>query len=239
MRGRILPPAALSILLFALGPSAVRSGGIGVPVVPPTGGLAIPSGGGDPTPGEQSWIDALNAPGNSPEVITRWIGQVGQFGRSPTAIAELIRWLEFSPDWFRPLTVNSEPIPFHYPAQVALTNVGPVAAPQLVDEYLYFFENKHLAAWKGRFAALAGDRRNGGKPDEVQNPCFRLSALVCILTCDRAMAQKAVESARLRMRSAPWDNRIQRAGHELIGRIVSQFPEAERAKLFPPAVLAE
>ena len=53
------------------------------------------------------------------------------------------------------------------------------------------------------------------------------------------MAQKAVEYARQRMTKEPWNVHLHRACQELIGGIVAQFPERERAKLFPIPAFAE
>lgn len=228
MYRRVLPSAILSLLLFTTGPGAVRSGGA-VPAPPhqPTGGLATRGGG--PTPGEQTCIDELDTPGRSPEMITLWLRQLGQ---SSAGIAELIRWLEFSPDYYRASRLSIETVCVDHPAQVALMGVGPPAAPQLVDEYIYFFENTRRNAWDGRYAALSCDAENR-RPYDVQNPCYRLTCIAYILSSERRMAQKAVEYTRQRMAGEPGNVRVQRACQELIDRIKVQFPERERDQLFP------
>jgi hypothetical protein len=238
MSRRALPLALVSVLLIGIGPREVRSGG------QESGPFAMPDGELVPSL-EQRCLEALRTPGQSPDWYVGWIQQLGRCGESPAAVAELIRWLEYIPLRFRlHLRPNSATRFPDHPAQKALIHMGPVAAPQLVDEYVYFFENTNVRAWDDRWGILSEDRN--GKFNEIQDPSYRLGSIVVILSSDqdftsrnREMARKAVEHALQRMEAEPQDDRVQRACRELIDRIVSQFPEDEWAKLFPAAAFAK
>lgn len=178
------------------------------------------------------------------------IAGLTRFGTSPVVVSQLIQWLEFRPppkgaaqrrdirvqigaDGDRPHALSA------YPAAVALAEIGPSAAPRLVDEYVYYFENTNYDANRRRqYARLdchkTRDGKDTGSPLEVQSPAHLLSLVVMVLSQKPETAQSAVQLALRRMEATPSKDRAHRACKELIGRIVAQFPAAERGKLFPP-----
>ena len=217
-------PAALVILsglLLPIGPAAA-------PVRRPAPSLLLPSA---IVPGPPRIDDARVARLSEPELlaalavqgaedaeIARVLESLGCFNQSQAVVAALIRWLEFE-DWGgRTLISQTETIPLPRPAEKSLKQIGPFAVPQLVEEYFLFFENTSIAAWKGRFALLAGDPQ--GNILWVQSPYGRLSCLADILSETPDAATWAIECAWARMASEPDDDRVQRAGRNLVHDVV-------------------
>jgi hypothetical protein len=223
--------ALVVVLLIGIGPTAVRSGGQDSgPFAVPDGVLALPSL-------EQRCLEALRTPGQSGEWYADWLQRLCRCAESPAAVAELVRYLEFSPDWLIPGMKGGTWIPPHCPAKDALVELGPMAAPPLVDDYIFFYENYDLRSWKGRAAALGALRLNPETwvPDPEQSPAFRLWRIENILAERQATAREAVNIAFQRMAAEPQDDCVQRACRELIDQVVSRYPEDEWAKLFPAA----
>lgn len=191
-----------------------------------------------PPPSEAAFIALLSREGLTDEELTGTLLAMGQLSDSRQVVSALIEYMEYypCPAGLRLGSGESFPHPTRdYPAVVSLIRIGPFAAPRLVDEYVFFFENTSLAARNGRYCRLSGDIT--GKPHEVQSPAPRLSHIVVILTQTRPTAREAIDYALERMTREPKNDHVQRACRELIGRIVRQFPESEWAKLFPPEAL--
>jgi hypothetical protein len=166
---------------------------------------------------------------------------LGRPTAGPEAIWELVLQIEFDEVLMRDCRAmrvragseNMLPnVEEDYPAVVALLRIGPPAAPRLVGEYVYFFENTQVEAWKDRWATTLVCDRNGNLL-ETQNPGGRLSIIRRILTHRPEVAQKAVEFASERMREYPERDHLQRAGKTLIHDILAHYPDRDRAKLFP------
>jgi hypothetical protein len=170
------------------------------------------------------------------------------------AIHELICWLEFDESRFDNATgqpptrgrfgsADLLPDPTRdNPAVVALLEVGAAAAPQLVSEYLYFFENTSPQAWHNRWhAKVAVDRDLNPLPK--QYPGWRLYLIWKILTHRPEVSRRAVEHALARVKESPEDDHLRRASRALIRdivdhyEIVARYPPDELAKLFSPEVL--
>jgi len=167
------------------------------------------------------------------------IAKLTQFKNSPIVISELVHWLEFKPN----LKSTPKPGPDEkqrgheeYPSAVALAQFGPAAATQLVGDYLYYFENTAIDDNRKRMFRRE-EKDEKGRELEVQDPSPRLKLIVTVLSLTPETAQKAVKFALKRSDEQPDNARIQRGCRKLIGDIVSQFPKAERAELFPRSAL--
>jgi hypothetical protein len=170
------------------------------------------------------------------------------------AIHELICWLEFDETWFDPATgkldtrvrygsANLLPRPMEdNPAVVALLRVGEPAAPQLVNEYLHFFENTSREAWHNRWHARVAVDKNLD-PLPKQSPDHRLYLIWAILTHRPEVSRRAVEHALARVKDSPEDDHLRRASQDLIRGIVDHYEVTagyspdKLAKLFPPDAL--
>jgi hypothetical protein len=155
----------------------------------------------------------------------------------------LVRWIEYDETQMRyfrakrPRYGSESLMPNvkeDYPAVVALKKVGAAAAPRLVDEYVYFFENTRPEAWAGRCGLHAADQHFQPLPE--RSPNYRLFLIWTILTERPEVAQKAVEIASGWMPRYPEGDRRVRACESLIRDIVSHYPERDRPKLFPGVV---
>jgi hypothetical protein len=163
------------------------------------------------------------------------------------AIHELICWLEFDETRYdratgeldtRPRFGSASLLPQPMednPAVVALVRVGEAAAPQLVNEYLYFFENTSPQAWHHRWAVFAADQNFNRLPK--QDPGWRLYLIWTVLTHRPEVSKRAVEHALARVEDSPEDDHLRRASEALIRDIVDHYPPPEQARLFPPEVL--
>lgn len=171
------------------------------------------------------------------------------FPASREAVAELIIWLEYRPvvreepdppPWPPEMKSASEPDPLPpAPAQDALVRVGPLAAPQLVDEYIRFFGNTWLAPYQERMAVLEPDGPDPPapvlRPDQRIRPDHRLFCVAWVLASSEEMARAAVADAAQKMRADPADGRLQGACRELIDRVMKEFPKEKHRALFPDA----
>jgi hypothetical protein len=170
------------------------------------------------------------------------------------AVYELIRWLEFDETWYdkatgeldtRPRFGSASLLPQPMednPAVVALLEVGAAAAPQLVNEYLYFFENTSPQAWRNWWASrFAVDANWQTLPK--QYPDHRLYLIWKVLTHRPEVSRRAVEHALARVKDSPDDDHLRRASRALIRDIVdhyelvARYTPDELAKLFPPEAL--
>jgi hypothetical protein len=253
MRKRVLLLAAgLSLALLAIAHLPNRpETGPGAPPPPP--GPAQPS----PAPEEAARdlpeavaLERLHDPDVSMKEVPGLLRGLGRPTAGHDAIHELICWLEFDETLFDKATGELDTRPRAVwstdsllsglmrdnPAVVALLEVGEAAAPQLVNEYLYFFENTSREAWHHRWAAwLAVDADLKTRPK--QDPGLRLYLIWKILTHRPEVARRAVEHALARAKDAPEDEYLQRASRALIRDIVAHYPPPEQARLFPPEVL--
>jgi hypothetical protein len=250
VRQRLLLLAAgcgLALLAIARLPSG-HEPGPGAP--PPSPGPAPPS----PAPEEDLLdlpeavvIDRLRQRGDSMKGVPALLRGLGRPTAGHDAIYELICWLEFDEAWFDPATGELDTRtreryedllmkPTRHPAVVALMGVGEAAAPQLVNEYLYFFENTSREAWRSRWNASGAVDANW-QPLPKQSPDRRLYLIWKILTHRPEVSRRAVEHALARVKDSPEDDHLRRASRALIRDIVAHYPPPEQAKLFPPEVL--
>jgi hypothetical protein len=179
---------------------------------------------------------------------------LGRPTASPEAIHELILWLEFDESWYDPATgkfdtrprvgsANLMPRPMEdNPAVVALLQIGEPAVPQLVNEYLHFFENTSREAWHNRYkVGVAVDRNLDILPN--QDPGWRLGLIWMVLTHRPEVSRRAVEHALARVKDSPEDDHLRRASQDLIRGIVAHYEVTagyspdKLAKLFPPDAL--
>ncbi|MBX9627599.1 MAG: hypothetical protein K2X82_27610 [Gemmataceae bacterium] len=187
-----------------------------------------------PIPGTPQWaVAALRKPGLTNAEQVQAIERLGRYKNSALVVDELIRWLECEPIVPGDRFFSLRPLP-ELPAVEALKQVGPFAAPQLVTEYLYFFENDALSAREGRYSRLCADHT--GEPYPTQDPSCRLWALSDAMRSSPEMASAVVKEALKRSQAAPRDVRVQRACRELIERVTSSFPAADRVRLFPDLI---
>jgi hypothetical protein len=155
---------------------------------------------------------------------------------NPRAIATLIMYLEFcphTPGWESgSLDRRLGRTVRRSPAVAALFRIGAPAAPALVDEYVFFYENTSLEARKGRVTEIYLD--HDWKPLAVQNPWSRLLVLRQVLRQKPDVAKAGIAHALKRMAEEPRDDRVRRACRELIEELVREFPPEERENLAPP-----
>ena len=172
------------------------------------------------------------------EERARRLADLAQFRESPIAVAQLIQRLEFRPKPHPRLASNDPPGKLEtYPAAVALVEIGPFAASQLVGEFIHYFESTSIEANRKRLypREVCDDK---ARPLEVQSPAPRLSLIVTILTQQPETARRAVENAQKRLESER-DSRARRACKDLIEQIIDRFPAGERNHLFPRVSLAK
>ena len=173
------------------------------------------------------------------EERTERIAKLTQFKYSPIVISELVHWLEFKPN----LKSTPKPAPGEkhhgheeYPCAVVLEEFGPAAATQLVGDYLFYFENTDIDNNRKRmFRREQNDDK--GRSLEQQDPSPRLKLIATVLALTPETARKAVDYAIKRSGTPEADARVQRGCGALIDEIVSQFPKADRADIFPQSVL--
>jgi len=169
----------------------------------------------------------LRHPDTCPLRRATLLGTLGQYRESPAAVRELISFLLFDLSYYRNArgsfagtaadqALLDPKFPDDYPAAVSLLEIGPFAAPFLVDDYVSTFATCVKVS-----------------PDDSPD-LFRVAWL---LSLDPRMAQKAVTYALQRSAVQSHDDIVQRACAHLIKKVVGQFPESERAKLFPPEAL--
>lgn len=72
---------------------------------------------------------------------------------------------------------------------------------------------------------------------EVQDPTPRLKLIATVLARSPKTARRAVDFALKRSGAQPENARVQRGCRALIDAIVSQFPKADRAEIFPRIAL--
>jgi hypothetical protein len=178
------------------------------------------------------------------EERTKHIAGLVRFDDSPVVLSQLVAWLEFRPGTKGVIQIGANGDKPHaldeYPAAVALTKLGPAAAPQLVGDYVHFFENIDCRENRYReYAWLDCEKREGRQtswPVEVQSPAHRLSLIVMVLSRRPELAQRAVEDALRRLEAGPKDVRVRRACRALIRDLVAAYPPEQRARLFPGAL---
>ena len=177
---------------------------------------------------EPELLAALAVQGAEDAEIVRLLEALGRFNQSQTAVTTLIRWLEFEDRGGRKIITFREYIPLPRPAEESLKRIGTFAVPQLVEEYFYFFENTSLAARMGRHCHLRGDR--WGNVLEIQDSGYRLSCLADVLSETPEAATRAVEFAWHHMRATSDDDRVQRAGRNLVHDVVRWYRSKQEMK---------
>lgn len=191
---------------------------------------------------EATVLARLRQPDVSEDEFAILLRLLGRSTASPEAIGELVRQMEYDEVMMRYFRADKErwgvldserPKPKRdNPAVVALLRVGVVAAPRLVDEYVYFFENTDPEAWD-RVGACIRPCDQNGNVDLARSADHRCSLILVILADRPEVAQRAVEYASQWMRGRPDNDYIRRACKTLIRDILAHYPESDRPKLFP------
>lgn len=177
----------------------------------------------------------LNSATISDEEIADCLISLGKYPRSPQAIARLIYYLEFElapKPWGPQLTET----PIRYlPAVDTLRRIGRSAVPNLVREYLFFFDNYDLGAKLTRWSTFSIGP--DGKREQRQSPLYRLNLLLCILVNDKDTSRFAVEVTLSQMTTPSDQPKRRLACISLIREIIAQYSESDRGVMFPPQAL--
>lgn len=201
VRGVLLGLVALPLVAVGGGPSAGGPVSLRLGEVRP----AVP-----PPDTDQAAIAALRNPALTATQKARAIERLGRFDRSPWAVAELVRWIDFEP--LEPGVVYPASIVGDHPAVRALMRVGPYAVPQLIDDHIAWFDAEPT-------------------PEKARH---QLQPML-IFSSSREMAAAVVADACRRLRDNP-DDRTRRACRELIEWLPKRYWKGEWPELFPDLI---
>ena len=175
----------------------------------------------------------LATPETDDNLRVRLIESLGRFKTSHSAVAELIYWLQFtnrqSTFDANKVHANNESVAPVYPAEKSLNRIGPFAVPQLVEEYILFYENTSIEAGQRRYASLLYDAQ--GNVRKVQDYSHRCLSIEVVLISSPEMLSCSLECAWNLMAARPDDDRVHRGCRELC-RAFEQCHWKERTQAY-------